>query len=444
MTPLITSMFPIFRRFARLLVLVLPVLSAACASAPTSPTPDLATHTLGAPPATLQPQPVPPTPLPDTSITLTLWLPTRFLPAQDNAAYQVLQRQLDEFARTTDGTPSQIVIKQDRGPGGLLDLLRAASPVAPSILPDIIALDNADLETAARSGLVQPLGPLLPADLIDDLYPFARDLASLNGELYGVLYGADLEHLATNDATPLPRTWSDLLETPRRYLFALGSSTSVSDAVLAHYLSAGGRLSDDQGNPVLDEPALRTLLETYQNARDAGVLPGNFAELDNADKVWNAWQGLGTAVANLNATRYLSVETRLPDLQVGDLPALIRPARSMGRGWAYAIVTKDPRRQAAAARLLQLLLSPQNDGDWTRAAGVLPGRAAALAQWEQGDPYTTFAGNQLARAQPPPPAAVRNAISPVLRKAIEDVLAGRATPAEAARAAVAAVNPGKP
>ena len=195
--------------------------------------------------------------------------------------------------------------------------------------------------------------------------------------------------------------------------------------------------------PLLDEIALRTLLETYQEARDAGVLPGNFVELDSADKVWNAWRGLGTAVANLNATRYLSVETRLPDLQVGDLPALIQPARSLGRGWAYAIVTKDPRRQAAAARLLQHLLSPQNNGEWTRAAGVLPGRAAALAQWDQGNPYTTFVGDQLARAQPLPSAAIRNAVGPVLRKAIEDVLAERATPAEAARAAVAAINPGK-
>jgi ABC-type glycerol-3-phosphate transport system substrate-binding protein len=385
-----------------------------------------------------------PTPLPDTGITLTLWLPTRFLPAQDNAAYQVLQRQLGEFAHTTDGTPSQIVVKQDRGPGGLLDLLRTASPVAPAVLPDIIALDNLDLETAARSGLIQPLGPLLPADLIDDLYPFARELGSLDGELYGVVYSADLEHLAANSTTPLPLAWSDLLKTPRRYLFALGntSTSGISDAVLSHYLSAGGKFADEQGNPLLDETALRTLLETYQEARDAGVLAGSFAELDSADKVWSAWRGIGEAVANLNATRYLSVETRLPDLQVGDLPALIQPAQPLGRGWAYAIVTKDPRRQAAAARLLQHLLSPQNNGEWTCAAGVLPGRAAALAQWDQSNPYTTFAGEQLARAQPLPPAAIRNAISPVLRKAIEDVLAGRATPAEAARLAAATINPG--
>ncbi len=232
------------------------------------------------------------------------------------------------------------------------------------------------------------------------------------------------------------------MKSPRRYLFALGSDGTVSDAVLAHYLSAGGKFTDDQGNPMLDETALRTLLETYQEARDAGVLPGNFIELDSADKVWNSWRGLGAAVANLNATRYLSVETRLPDLKVGDLPTLIEPARPLGRGWTYAIVTKDPRRQAAAARLLQDLLSPQNSGAWTRAAGVLPGRAAALAQWDQSSPYTAFLSNQLTQARPLPPAAIRAVTDPVLRKAIEDVLAGRATASEAARSAVATINPG--
>jgi len=444
MTQFTANMFHIFQRSTSPLIFLLLVVLTACTSAPDP----LASHTPTAialtPSATPQPQPLPPTPVPDTAITLTLWLPTRFLPAEDNAAYQVLQRQLDEFAQATDGVSGQIIVKQDRGPGGLLDLLRTASPVAPAALPDIIALDQSDLETAARSGLVQPIGALLPADVIDDLYPFARDLGSFNNELYGVVYSADLEHLATGSTTPPPATWNDLLETPRRYLFPLGTSNTVSDAVLAHYLSAGGRLADEEGNPALDEVALRTLLQTYQDAREAGVLPSNSSELDSADKVWNTWRGLGTAVANLNATRYLSVEMRLPDLQVGDVPALIQPARSLGRGWAYAIVTTDPRRQAAAAQLLQQLLVPQNNGEWTRAAGVLPGRAAALAQWDQTEPYTAFADDLLSRAQALPPVSIRAVVGPILRKAIDDVLADRASPAEAARAAMTTLKPAKP
>jgi hypothetical protein len=104
------------------------------------------------------------------------------------------------------------------------------------------------------------------------------------------LYSADLEHLATS-TTPLPQTWRDLLETQRRYFFALGNNT-ISDAVLSHYLSAGGKFTDEQGNPMLDEIALRTLLETYLEARDAGVLPGNFVELDSAESVERV-RGLG-------------------------------------------------------------------------------------------------------------------------------------------------------
>jgi ABC-type glycerol-3-phosphate transport system substrate-binding protein len=443
MTPFTTNMFHIFRRFACLPIFLLLIVLTACTSAPNPPASLTPTAVALTPSVTPQPQPLPPTPVPETAITLTLWLPTRFLPAADNAAYQIVQRQLDEFAGTADGTPSHIVVKQDRGPGGLLDLLRTASPVAPDVLPDIIALDNVDLETAARSGLIQPIGPLLPAELIDDLYPFARNLGSFNDELYGVVYSADLEHLATASTTPLAQTWDELLKAQRRYFFPLGTSNAVSDAVLAHYLSAGGRLIDDAGNPTLDEIALRTLLQTYQDARDAGVLAVNFSELDSADKVWNMWRGFGTATVNLNATRYLSIETRLPDLQVGALPALVQPSPSLGRGWAYAVVTKDARRQAAAAQLLQYLLSPQNNGEWTQAAGVLPGRAAALAQWDQAKSYTTFAGDLLARAQALPSASIRTVVGPILRKAIDDVLADRATPAEAARAAVTTLAPTK-
>src|SRR5512139_3221972 len=202
LTPALTHKTPfrfnMFRSLQVLCVFMALLLAAACQATPGSATPTTPTHTPAAPVAT--PQPLPPTSEPDTLITLTLWLPTRFLSAEDNAAYQILQRQLDEFAQTPNGTPSQIIVKQDRGLGGLLDLLRTASPVAPAVLPDIIALDAADLETAARSGLIQPIGPLLPAELIDDLYPFARDLGSYNGELYGVVYSADLEHVATASA----------------------------------------------------------------------------------------------------------------------------------------------------------------------------------------------------------------------------------------------------
>ena len=416
---------------------------AACTSAtdtpaPTpAPTPSLVVPTL---------QPLPPTAVPDTPITLTLWLPTRFNPpADDNPAYQILRQQLDDFARTADGVPSQIVIKQDRGPGGLLDLLRTASPVAPGVLPDVIALESTDLETAARAGLLKPIGSQLPADLTDDLFPFARNLGTLNGELYGLVYSADIEHLAGNQlagnsATPLPPTWSALLDEPRRYLFVVGGPGSgVSDAVVAHYLSAGGTFTDSNGQPALDEQAVKTLLETYLEAQTKGILPGNLTQFNNASDIWTAWRGNGNTLVDLTASQFLSVETRLPELQYAALPSLNKVATPIGRGWAYAIVANDPRRQAAALRLLQHLLTPPNAGEWTQAAGTLPGRAAALAAWD-ANAYTSFLRAELTQAQTAPSAAIMAVVSPPLRKAVDDVLAGRATPTEAAHTAALTVN----
>lgn len=441
MTPNQHDKFHAIRSVLSALALLCIGLLAACQSTPDTPqrTP---TSALPASLATAQPPspPLPPTPTPDKPITLTLWLPTRFLPQENNLARQTLQRQLADFARASDGAPSQIVVKQDHGLGGLLDLLRAASPVAPAIRPDIIALDAADLETAARAGLLQPIGPLLPADVQGDLFPFARRLGTINDELYGVLYSADLEHLVGNSSTPLPATWAELLDKPQRYLFALGANTSVSDAVLADYLSAGGVLTDTQGNPYLDESAVRRLLETYRQALDKKILPPNSNDLTTDDETWSAWRNFDTALLSVNATRYLSVETRLPNLQYAALPALTVPAQPIGRGWFYAVVTPDARRQDAAARLLAYLLASQNAGEWTRASGVLPGRAAALNAWDQSAAYTVFIRDQLSRAQPAPSLALLGTSGPALRKAIADVLSGRATPAEAARLAAMTVN----
>lgn len=415
---------------------------AACTTLPDTPTRSIPSPTPTAPAVTAQP--LPPTSVPDTPITLTLWLPTRFASQEGNPAYQVLQRQLGDFARSADGVPGRIVVKADHGPGGLLDLLRTASPVAPAVLPDVIALDETDLETAARTGLLSPIGSQLPADLTNDFFPFARSLGTVNGELYGLIYGADLEHLAGNSATPLPTTWSALLDGSRQYLFAIGNSdNNVSDAVVTHYLAAGGALTDGNGQPMLDEVALQTLLGTYLQAQAKNILLNNLIQLGNSDEVWAAWRGSGSAVVNVAASRFLSVEARLPNLEYAALPALMKAAQPIGRGWAYAVVTHDPRRQAAAIRLLEHLLTPANEGEWTRAADVLPGRAAALTTWDQSNAYTSFLRDQLTQAQAAPSAALMAIVGPPLRKAVEDVLAGRATPAEAARAAALTVNSGK-
>lgn len=383
-------------------------------------------------------------PIADEPITLTLWLPTEF---SAEPARQILAQQLAAFAASEDGAPTQVLIKTDHGPGGLFDLLKSASPVAPRVLPDLIALDAAELEPAARAGLLQPIGPLLPADLAADLFPFARDLGTINQALYGVVYRADLEHLAfdSKQINPAPLRWSEIVSATRVYVFTVRDADwLMSDTVLAHYLALGGRLIDAEGQPQLDQAALTELLAKYRQAQDAAVLPLNVLDIDDEPEAWQTFQSTGAALVNVRATRYLSEELRLPALQFAPLPAFDSPTRPIARGWVLALVAREPRRQAAAVRLMQWLLAPDRNGALTQAGRVLPGRSASLSVWDQADPYVGFIRDQLATARAAPPASILSVVGPPLSKAIEDVLAGRATPAEAAQAAVAALASAKP
>ena len=173
-------------------------------------------------------------------------------------------------------------------------------------------------------------------------------------------------------------------------------------------------------------------------------MPLNVLDIDDEAEAWQTFQSTGAALVNVYATRYLSEELRLPAVQFAPLPAFDAPTRPIARGWVLALVAREPRRQAAAVRLVQWLLAPDRNGAFTQASRVLPGRSASLSIWNQADPYIGFIRDQLTTARAAPPASILAVVGPPLSTAIEDVLAGRATPDEAAQAAVAALGSAKP
>ena len=438
-------------------VIGLLAITAACTATPTDTPPVTPTVIAGVAATAIAATPSLPPDVPNTilptatdatpvaePITLTLWLPTEF---SAEPARQILTQQLSAFAANEDGVPTQVLIKNDHGPGGLFDLLKTASPVAPRVLPDLIALDAAELEPAAHAGLLQPIGPRLPADLIADLFPFAREMGTVNQALYGLVYRADLEHLAINThlIAAAPARWTDILSSTHTYIFAVyDASGYVSDALLAQYQALGGSLVTADGQPALDQAVLTALLQNYRQAQAAGVLPTNLNALTGPEEVWTTFQSTNAALANVRASQFLNAASRLPGTQFAALLAFDRPTAPVGRGWVLALVAREPRRQAAALRLLQWLISPENNGALTQAVRVLPGRSAALSTWDQADPYTGFIREQLTIARAAPSRAILDSVGPLLRKAVEDVLAGRATPAEAAQTAVAALGTPKP
>ncbi|MER3545735.1 MAG: hypothetical protein C4311_14370 [Chloroflexota bacterium] len=430
-------------------VILLVALVTGCSSIPTPAGPTATPTRLSTPtfvPVGLTPKPGTPSIEPGQAITLTLWTTAGLAPdgetcpapCEGTPAGQVLSQQLAAFLADHPNVHIQTLLKKPGGTGGLFDFLQTASAVAPATLPDLMILDAADLPKAAQAGLIQPLDDVVGA-AADDLFPFARALATVNGQLMGMPYIVSVEHVAYNptrlEAAPL--TWTDVISAGVRFAFPAGESTHA-DTLISLYLSIGGTLTDASGAPHLEVAPLIEMLRSLETARHAGITT-NATQAKSTEDTWVAFRS-GTPLAVVSAERYLADRTTLGAVAAGPLPGWKAPAPSLGSAWVWVLVTRDPLRAPLAQQLLLHLTTPENLGHWSHAAAVLPARRSALATWETlseaPDPYLPFLQELLEKAVARPPAAVYTAIAPALRQAVEDVLLGRATPETAAAAAV--------
>ena len=421
--------------FRRILAGLAVSILAACGASTVVPPP----QTTLTPGETVTPAPRP-TPT-ESAIELRLWLPESLASIGDDAGARVLDAQLADFDARHAGLTLSASPKKDRGSGGLLDLLRAARPVAPAVLPDLVLLSDADLAVAAREGLILPLDDVLDVASEAGLFGFARSAARIDGKCMGLPLAADFDHLvfARDRLDAPPADWDDLISEAVPIAFGFADDGQVSDAALAVYGRLNGTLINVEGQPALTLDALARLLDLYRDARAAGVIAVSSLNWSDAD-AWDAFRSSDQALAIVRASRYLSARGEARDLGFARLPSIDgQPVAPIGRVWSLALVTRDPGRQALAVELMTHLSRSENAAAWTQAAHILPARAEALALWEAADEYVAFARGELNRAAPPPSPAALDAVSPAFLDAIRDVLAGRSTPQAAATTAVDAV-----
>lgn len=398
------------------------------------------------------PSPTPPLPTPSPTtdvadplvVTLRLWVPEVFSPYQEDTAGVLLAQRLNTFSRTYPNLQVETIVKKAHGRGGLLDFMRTAQVAAPSVLPDLVILDTADLALATQADLLQPLDELLPEERATDQFPFATQLGDVEGQAMGVVVAAELQHLVYDPAlfARPPLTWTDVLSAPAPFVFpAAGEDGSVNDATLVQYLAAGGHMVDGEGNPVLQEGPLREVLTFYDRAVGAGVIsPTVVLAVDDVEGAWGLYQEgqAGLALVNSRSFRLRGEETVAV---AGPIPTQEGDVLTFAEGWAMAMVTRDPQRQQQVAILLDWLLAPAYLGPWARSEGYLPGTLSGLQTWSVPEEELAVLEALLEGARPPVDPAMRAAIGPPLQTAVEMVLQGRRTPANAAVEASRSVGP---
>ena len=425
------------------LLCLLAFIAAACGSGPTASPPAVtATNTVSTAAATSAAHTaVPGTPEPTSAAPghLRLWLPPELTPDVNTPGGRVLAAQLQAFEQAHPGSVVEIRTKAASGVGGLLNALVTAANVAPSVMPDIVALGRDDLALAAEAGLVEPLESFVPATTLADLYPFAQELGRVNGVWVGLPFAADARVLAyaTNFYPTPPALWSDV--DVGVYMLPGGEATALT--VLSAYLGRGGTLADDTGAPHLDPSLLAAVLQEYQGLEAVGRLPLTTLDYVDPAGTWQALRQRQAALVATSAHQFLGEQGAVGGVAMTLLPTAGQPSLALADGWSWALVNLAPDQHPLAAELLAYLLAPEQHAAWTLAAGVLPTRAATLAAWQDAD-LAEQAGIVLAEAQLQPPGAVLAVLGPALRQALADVVSGRATPFAAATAAAETVAGG--
>jgi ABC-type glycerol-3-phosphate transport system substrate-binding protein len=430
-----------------LAILLLLAISGCTGPKPTAEPPTPTWKPTAVPPTTT------PTPTPEPQPTITalkLWLPEELNPYSDGPGAGILRQQLAEFNKSHPDLQVDVAVKKIHGRGGMLDYLRTAGEAVPSILPDLIVVSAGDLETLTTASHIQSLDDLLPSPTADDRFPFAVEMGMVAGQAsdkpstMGFVIGADMQHLVyrTDLLSSSPISWTRVVTPPIPFVFPAGGiSQQVNDATLIQYLAAGGKLTDQEGNPSLDERALIRLLTFYSNCTNTGAIsPTVVLSIMDADQSWERFKAGAGGIAVVQASHYwpdvLAGETD-ESLAAGSVPTRDGYAFTIVRDvWAIAMVAQDPTRQALAMTLFNWLTTPENNADWTLAAGYLPSTRSALRMWDISEAEQVALRGMLEAAIPAPSQDVMAKVGPAMQTAVEGVLRKIVSPQEAARTAV--------
>jgi ABC-type glycerol-3-phosphate transport system substrate-binding protein len=371
-------------------------------------------------------------------LSLTVWVPPEFAPDAGTVAGALLADRLQSFQDDHLGLTLDIRVKDRSGPAGLIETLAAAKVAAPSAVPDLIALDPVNLNTAIVKSLIVPIGDIAPPPSAPEWLPFAIDSADEDQSYFGVPFASDalaFAYRADRFETP-PASLQSLIDAAHLFMFPLGDPQA--NVTLALYKAMQAPLVGDDGQPSLDPTTLAKVLAFYASADRTGYLPPSASEVTSADEAWQALRDRQVDAAVVPLQTYLLADSR-SNLSIVPLPTPGGEGITFAYPWSWAVATADPQRRALVKELLAYLSQPNFLGAWTAALGMMPPTTSALDAWPSNPDRSTV--RRLANAAVLAPSAEQTAtFGPPLLSAVKTVLVGGGTPDSAALTAAKAVQ----
>lgn len=336
--------------------------------------------------------------------------------------------------------------------------------------PDVVQVDNIFLGEYIKGGILMDLTDYVTQwPDYDDFVEAYRQVATLNGRVYGVWLNTDnrlffwnkkLFQEAGLDPERPPRTWDELIEygkkltnPPEVYGFYFPAS-SQEDTPHRWYIflySAGGQiLTDDGKQAAFNSEAGVKALELYKRLVDEGITPktvlGDKPEDANKAFFAGAYAMLVGGSWGYRDAKKAGYDTPEKFNETfGAAPVPIPEGgqiATMGGGYVMG-VPATTRHKDLALELLQIITSKELEQQYALDKSFVPVRKSILAQpdiFKDIFPYFPAIAEVAPYTHFRPTIPEYSEISTLITTAIQKAIAGEATPKEALDEAAAKVN----
>jgi ABC-type glycerol-3-phosphate transport system substrate-binding protein len=415
-----------------LLIVLLSVFLAGCGLIPSAGSTQVVDATI-----TPAPSPISPTsaPIPDSrnAKKLSIWVPVQFDPNAKSPAALALVKATQEFATENIGVTVEIRVKAENGPSGLMETLEMAKAAAPDAMPSLVLLTRSQMEDASHKGIIFPYEGLTAVLEETDWYPFARELATVQGDMYGMPLSGDVLALVSRSSRPSAQapTWEEIQKLGSTVLFAAADPQAA--VPLALYRSTGGQTQDEQFHPQLQAAGLEKTLILLAAGANKNIFPPWLINYQTDDQVMNTFSNQQGGWVITWLSNYLA--DKPDDTNIYPVPSLGTGSATFASGSVLALADTNPERRQLSVKLAEFLGRSEFVSQWNLANNTLPPRPSALTAW----PDTPLRAqlNQVAlSAEIRPPIDILTALGPAVQEATILILKKQSDPAKAAQTAI--------
>jgi multiple sugar transport system substrate-binding protein len=305
-------------------------------------------------------------------------------------------------------------------------------------LPDLVLVDNPDLQQLASTGGLDSLSA--NGLSTTGLYPSIVAAGSYQGQTYGIAPGVnDLalyynKDLFTKAGLTPPTTWAELsadakalTSGPRKGIaFSAAATEEGSFQFEPFFWSAGANLSN------LDSAQAVQALTLWKTLVSDGYASKSVVNWSQSDV--EAQFQAGNAAMMVNGPWQLPLLNAATGLHFGivsiPVPAASDPAVSPLGGEVWAVGRSNSAREAKAVAVVKCLLSPANSVQWSKDAGYIPSNEAAAAQLAKSNPQLAPFISEVAtaKARTAQLGTAYPKVSTALWNALQEALAGGMSP----------------